>query len=291
MGGLGRRMPVTALTFLVGAVAISGLPPLNGFVSEWLIFVSAFRGGSALSGGAQVAALAVVPALALIGGLAIACFVKVYGVVFLGVARSDAAARAHESSAPMLVPMAIGAALCALIGLLPVAAIRLVEPAARQLGGPAAAPADLLSAMPAITLVAVLVLGAVVALAVVRAALLRRAPVREAAIWGCGYPAVTPRMQYTAASFAAPVLALFAGVLHRRVHAEPPTGYFPATARYEEQVGDLAGERLLVPAVRRVLESARRLRVLQQGRIQLYLAYVMATLLVLLVWQIAAVGP
>jgi len=128
-------------------------------------------------------------------------------------------------------------------------------------------------------------------LALARAALLRRAPVRVAPTWGCGYPAVTPRMQYTAASFAEPVLAPFASLIHRTVVDEPPAGYFPRTARYEEHVGDMAGERLLVPAVRRVVSAAGRLRVLQAGRIQLYLAYVLATLLVLLVWQVAAVAP
>ena len=124
----------------------------------------------------------------------------------------------------------------------------------------------------------------------VRAALLAGRSVRRAPTWGCGYTAATARMQYTAASFAAPVLAPFARIVQRTVHAEPPEGYFPAHARYEEHVGDVAGERLLVPVVRRVLAAAGRIRVLQQGRMQLYLAYVLATLLVLLVWQLAG-GP
>jgi hydrogenase-4 component B len=291
LGGLGRRMPVTGATFLVGAVAISGLPPLNGFVSEWLIFVGAFRGGSVLVGGAGVTALAVIPALALIGGLAVACFVKVYGVVFLGVARSDAAGRAHESGAAMRWSMVAGAALCVAGGVLPAAFVGLAAPAALQLAGLPAAPAGVLGALPAVTRVALLLIAATAVLALVRAALLRRAPVRAAPTWACGYPAVTPRMQYTAASFASPVLAPFADLIHRTVVEEPPTGYFPRSARHEEHVGDMAGERLLVPAIRRVVSAAGRLRVLQAGRIQLYLAYVLATLLVLLVWQVAAVGP
>ena len=291
LGGLGRLMPVTALTFLTGAVAISGLPPLNGFVSEWLIFVGAFRGGAFLGGGAGVAALAVIPALALIGGLAVACFVKVYGVVFLGVARSDAAASAHEAGAAMRWPMVAGAALCLAIGVLPATFVGLAAPAALQVAALAAAPVGVLGALPAITRVALILLAAVAALALLRAALLRRAAVRVAPTWGCGYPAATPRMQYTAASFAEPILAPFASLLHTTVVDERPAGYFPRTARHEEHVGDMAGERLLVPAVRRVLDAAGRLRVLQAGRIQLYLAYVLATLLVLLVWQVAAVAP
>lgn len=290
LGGLLRRMPVTALTFLVGAVAISGLPPLNGFVSEWLIFVGAFRGGAALSGGAAVAAIAVLPALALIGGLAVACFVKVYGVVFLGAARTEAAARAHDAGAALRVPMVVGAALCVLVGVLPVAAVRLAAPAAVQLGGLAVAPADAFGPLSGITWVAVALVGAVAVLVLARAALLRTAPVRTAPTWACGYPAMTPRMQYTAASFAQPVLAPFGGVIHRTTLAELPSGYFPHSARVDEHVADMAGERLLVPLVRRFLRDAGRLRVLQQGRIQLYLAYVLVTLLVLLVWQIGAAG-
>jgi hydrogenase-4 component B len=187
--------------------------------------------------------------------------------------------------------MVAGAALCVVVGVFPAAALRLVAPAAEQLGTLPPALAGVAGALPAIALLAALLVGVAGLLSVARGALLRRAPVRTGATWGCGYPEVTPRMQYTAASFAAPVLAPFADVIQRAVHAELPAGYFPRTARFEERVGDLAGERVLVPAVRRALRAVGRLRVLQQGRIQLYLAYVLATLLVLLVWQIAAVGP
>lgn len=290
LGGLARRMPVTAATFLVAAVAISGLPPLNGFVSEWLVLVGAFRGGSAFGGGAGVAALAVVPALALIGGLAVACFVKVYGVAFLGAPRSEASERAHEAGAAMRAAMIAGAVLCVAVGVLPAVAVRVVAPAAVQIGALAAVPSGVIGVLPRLTLIAAILVGVVAALAAVRAALLAGRPVRREPTWGCGYPAATARMQYTAASFAGPVLAPFARLVQRTVHAEPPTGYFPAHARYEEHVGDMAGERLLVPVVRRVLSAAGRIRVLQQGRMQLYLAYVLVTLLLLLVWQLAG-GP
>src|SRR5205823_6006569 len=101
-GGLLRRMPMTGTLFLVGAIAISGLPPLNGFVSEWLIYVGALRHGILSSpGSAPGIAVVVVPVLALVGGLAAACFVKVFGVVFLGEPRSAPSAQAHEVDAPM----------------------------------------------------------------------------------------------------------------------------------------------------------------------------------------------
>ncbi len=117
LGGLLKRMPWTATTFLVGAVAISGLPPLNGFVSEFLIFFGAFKGGMATGGQTAVPLLSVIAGLALIGGLAVACFTKAFGIVFLGEARSEHVAHAHEADWAMRLPMLMLAAACVGIGL------------------------------------------------------------------------------------------------------------------------------------------------------------------------------
>ena len=120
LGGLAKAMPWTALCFLVGAVAICGLPPLNGFVSEFLIYLGLF-GTLGGRGGPHRSPLRPLPlpALALIGALAVACFVKVYGAVFLGTARSEHARHAHESPPSMLGPMSVLVACCFLIGLAP----------------------------------------------------------------------------------------------------------------------------------------------------------------------------
>ena len=127
LGGLAKSMPWTALCFLVGAVAICGLPPLNGFVSEFLIYLGLFgtlvNGAGPSFAGAAFAA----PALALIGALAVACFVKVYGAVFLGTARSEHARHAHESPPSMLGPMGVLVACCFLIGLAPLLVAPILE--------------------------------------------------------------------------------------------------------------------------------------------------------------------
>jgi hydrogenase-4 component B len=123
-------------------------------------------------------------------------------------------------------------------------------------------------------------------LAVVRAVLLRRREVRSAATWGCGYEAPNPRMQYTAASFAAPTLEPFAVLLHGLRHEEKPTGYFPGRARHEVHYGDAAGERLLVPLLRRITRVLERFRVIHHGRLQLYLVYILVTLVALMAWQL-----
>jgi hydrogenase-4 component B len=289
LGGLYRRMPTTATTFLVGSIAICGLPPLNGFVSEWLIYIGAFRGGATFSAGWEIWALVVVPALALIGGLAAACFVKAFGIVFLGEPRTEAASRAHEAGNAMRVPMLVGAFLCLAIGLWPAGAVRIVAPAASFLGKMSGASPDA-GSLSAITRVGAVLLALVVLLGLVRLALLRGRKVSRAATWGCGYAAGSPRMQYTAVSFAQPILALFAPVIHSRVDQQGPDGYFPAKAHYEEHLGDMAGERLLLPATRRVVRGLSRLHAIQQGRLQLYLVYIAVTLVVLLVWQLMEIG-
>jgi hydrogenase-4 component B len=289
LGGLYRRMPTTATTFLVGSVAICGFPPLNGFVSEWLIYIGAFRGATDSPTGWAVWALVAVPALALIGGLAAACFVKAFGVVFLGEPRTEAAAKAHEASTSMRLPMLVGAFLCLALGLWPAGAVRIVAPAAMFLGnisGTIPNPGPL----SAITRVGAVLLALVVLLGLVRLALLRGRKSPRAATWGCGYAAPTPRMQYTAASFAQPILALFTPVIHSRVEQQGPEGYFPEKAHYEEHLGDMAGERFLLPAARRVVRVLSRLHVIQQGRVQLYLVYIAVTLVVLLVWQLMGTG-
>ncbi len=289
LGGLSRRMPTTAATFLVGSVAICGLPPLNGFVSEWLIYIGAFRGGAFFPTTWAVWALAVVPALALVGGLAATCFVKAFGVVFLGQPRTEAASKAHEAGPLMRAPMLLGALLCFAIGLWPAGAMRVVAPTAAFLGKKADAFPNA-AALSAITRVSVVLLVLVLLLGLVRLALLRGRSVSRGATWGCGYAAGTSRMQYTAASFAQPILALFTPVISTRVDQQGPDGYFPGAAHYEEHLGDMAGERILLPAVRRVVRALSRLHAIQQGRLQLYLVYIAVTLVALLVWQLTGMG-
>lgn len=290
LGGLSRRMPVTSLMFLIGSIAICGLPPLNGFVSEWLIYVGAFKASSALPTLWAVTSIIVVPALALIGGLAAACFVKAFGVVFLGEARTTASSKAHESDALMTLPMVLGAVLCALIGLWPAGVLTLVAPVASGLAGAQVAVFDVAGPLNAISRVASVLVSLILLFTLLRYALLRRRDVKVAATWGCGYPAPTARMQYTAASFAQPLLTPFASVLHVQMQSEGPEGFFPRRARYDEHLGDMAGERMLVPASQWIVRTLSQLRILQHGRIHLYLIYIFATLIMLLVWQLSGLG-
>ncbi len=286
LGGLLPRMPVTGTTFLIGCLAITGLPPLNGFVSELLIYLAAFRGAAHLPRAAGACAVVVLPALALIGGLAVVSFIKAFGIAFLGQPRSQAAAQAHEHGGTMNAAAVLGAVLCLAIGIFPSFAIACVLPAARGLAGSAVGLAGSVELLVGISKTAAILLGTLAALILLRRWLLARRSVGSAPTWGCGYSQPTPRMQYTGTSFIDPIRSSFAVVLRARVLGGHVTGYFPTEARYEHHIADMAGERVMVPLWRRFLRLNSRMRVIQSGRMQLYLVYMLVVLVGLLLWQL-----
>ena len=282
LGGLGKTMPRTAALFLVGAVAISGLPPLNGFVSEWLLYLGLFDAVGA-AGPAGVGAALTAPLLALIGALALACFVKAFGIVFLGSPRVVLEARPHDPAAAMLAPMAVLALLCAVIGLAPQAMVPALERAvaAAVRGGAGVPPA--LEEIGRVGVLGAVALGLLLALAAFGLwlrARTRGAP--RAATWGCGYHAPSPRMQFTGSSFAATLLATFRWALRPVEEGHPVRGAFPARASFHSRVPDTVLDRFLLPVARRLARLTLYARYLQQGRLQVYLLYVAVTLLVLL---------
>jgi hydrogenase-4 component B len=287
LGGLLKRMPWTGTCFLVGAAAICGLPPLNGFVSEFLIFLGAFF---AAMRGASWGAVAI-GSLALIGGLALACFTKAFGVVFLGEPRGERAARAQEAPWSMRLPMALLAVFCALIGLGGAAALSWSSHALAQASGipiqdflpaleEALGPLELVAMTSALFL---LVLAGLIAL---RSALLAGRERRVSGTWDCGYAAPTARMQYTASSFAEPLTKLFAPILRTRERAAGPEGLFPASAAFATETPDAFRDELYRPAFEGALKSVWKLRRLQHGRIQLYVLYIALTLAALLAWKL-----
>jgi len=292
LGGLLRRMPWTGGTFLVGAAAISGLPPLNGFISEMLIYLGAF-GSLAEPGpvGMSVAALATLAGLALIGGLALACFAKAFGIVFLGEPRSEHAAHAHESGWPMRLPMVVLAVFCALIGLLPLQVVPRLAPAVTVASGlhadaVAGALGGTLGTLRGVTLIAGLAMLLTALLAGLRRGLLSGRQVGTSPTWDCGYLRPTPRMQYTASGFAQPFTRFFRGFLCTRLEVLRPAGLFPAQARLATATPDPFQERLFGPLFRASAQTLSHLRGLQHGRIQTYLCYIVLALLVLILWKL-----
>jgi hydrogenase-4 component B len=289
LGGLLKFMPTTGATFLVGAAAISGLPPLNGFVSEFLIYFAAFSLLGAAGIPVIVAALVVIVSLALIGGLAAACFTKAFGTIFLGEARSSHASHAHEAGPCMRAPLILLAGLCLIIGLMAPLVIGVVVPVVSQLAGPAdlgdwsctaAAPLAIIACVGAGLLVLYVILAAL------RSALLARRSVDESGTWDCGYIAPTPRMQYTASSFADPLTRFFGLLLgtHRDISA--PDGFFPDIASFSTETPDMSRERFYKPAFMAVERGLSKFQWLQHGRLNFYILYIVLTLLALLAWKL-----
>ncbi len=286
MGGLARQLPWTAGLFLVGAVAICGLPPLNGFVSELLVYLGLLRTAGIGSGASWPAAALAVPVLAMIGALAVACFVKVYGAVFLGMSRSESTLGAHESPVTMLAPMVVLAGACVAIGLAPM----LVAPALGQavstwapetVGGPklaALAPFGWVSMAAGALLLTIGGIWAGTAMA------RRGKPARLEETWACGYAEPTARMQYTSSSFAGFLVSIFRWVLRPRVDGPEWLGSFPESSHFHSHVDDPVLERQLLPAARVVDGWLSRFRQLQQGQVQSYLLYILAAVLAMLVW-------
>lgn len=290
LGGLLKSMPVTGATFLVGAAAISGLPPLNGFVSEFLIFSGSLGGLGTAGMMATALLLAVVVSLGLIGGLALACFAKAFGVVFLGAPRTEEAAHAHEADAGMKAAMLALVAVCAFIGVASMLGVRVALPAAAQLAGidaetALARVASASAPLGRVTVMALVVVGLAAGLALLRHLLLARREVLASPTWDC-YERPTARMQYTSSSFAQPLLEVFHWLVHPRRHVHAPRGYFPAKASFHSETPDIFTDRIYRPFTAFIEWSGYTLHWLQQGRVHLYLLYIFITLVILMVWRL-----
>jgi hydrogenase-4 component B len=288
LGGLWRAMPWTAGLFALGAAAISGLPPLNGFVSEWLVYLGLFD--ATISRGASAwATIPVAILLGVTGALALACFVKVCGVVFLGAPRSRAAAHAHECGPSMRGAMLVLACSCVIIGLAPI----LVWPAiARsvEVWNPTWAGSEAPAPLFSLGMVHV-----VLALLATAAAwwLWRRVQgqvLKRTLTWDCGYMAPSPRTQYTGGSFAGIITEWFAFILRPERHEHPPEVIFPQVASLTVHTPETVLERVIEPVSRIILRGALMARRLQHGRVQSYVLYILIGLAVLTAFVLSGGG-
>ena len=300
LGGLIHTMPLTALAFLAGCVAISALPPLNGFVSEWLTFQAILLSPTLPSWGLKLIVPAVGAMLALSAALAAACFVKAFGVTFLGRPRTAAAQKAREVDRWSLAAMFAFAGLCLLAGILPGLFIDALAPVAQSLVG-ARMPTQSTMAWLSIVPVAesrssyngllVFIFIAVAALAA--AEVIHRyasREVRRGPAWDCGYPDPDPATQYTADSFAQPIRRVFGATVFRareRVEMPPPGDASPA--RLTVTLRDLIWDVLYIPLASGTAWAAERLNRLQFLTIRQYLSLVFVALvgllLVLSIWS------
>lgn len=292
LGGLGARMPVTSATFAIGALGAAALPVTAGFVGEWVLFQALIHGAKPADRLLAVVMPLSVAVVALTAGLALMTFVKAYGIAFLGRPRSAGAENAHESGAWMKAAMSIGAVAIVGLGLIPG---RLGVEAAtvssrNSVGVTSMSGIDLAKITALLDPVALLLLGVAVLLPVLAKSIAaaKRSPRRRVDLaWGSGGMRISPRMQYTATSYAEPLSRIFDDVLKPErdivvTHAAE-SQYLVERVRFRQQVTDIFESRFYFPVVARLDRIGIVARRVQNGRIQIYLGYSFAALVVVLI--------
>ena len=291
LGGLMRRLPWTARTMTLGAVAIAALPPLNGFASKWLMYLALLHTGLAPLHDHGLTALLAVGLLALVGGLAAVAFARLIGIALLGSPRSAAADHAHESSLWMVIPLGLLAAACLVLALLPGVALDGVAQALLQLqGSPHAATSPALQQtrefLVSVGAFNAWLWGAIGMVSALLAVLARASTCAAGATWGCGYARPTARMQYTGQSFAEmSSQRLLPRFLRPRNSLQAPAGLFPTRSAFASDSPDPLSETVYEPLFARGARRCAQLRILQQGQVNIYLTYIGLAVVLAFAWM------
>jgi formate hydrogenlyase subunit 3/multisubunit Na+/H+ antiporter MnhD subunit len=304
MGGLIRRMPWTALFFLIGCISISALPPFTGFVSEWLTFQTALQATILESGVLRAVVPITAAMLALTGALAATCFVKLYGIVFLGQPRSRRVKHAREGTSGMLWAQGLLAGLCLLFGILGAPTVAILSRVVAGLTGSHVTSATahgwlwLTPVAPEVASYSgpMVLFGVTLALLAWGAVYLllckhrRLKPIQRGPAWGCGFGRLTANMQYTGTAFVMPIQQIFRPVwrVQEEQQRELSTELrsHPTQLGYQLQIEDITWRWLYQPVVKLIQASARKVGLLQTGNLRHYLTYSFVTLVVLL-WLIS----
>ncbi len=284
LGGLIKRMPITGVTFLTGSISISGLPPFNGFVSEFLIFYGAFHGLS-LHGSAFIFSMFAIISLAIIGGLAAACFTKVVGVVFLGEPRTKKSAEAIEVGFSMTLSMILLAVMCCVIGVFPEPFVQTVFMGLNSISTLAPTGTEEVAVITSnLALAARLFLALFLLSNFLQKLFYLGKKIDHGSTWGCGFTQPNVKMQYTGTSYAMSVVDFFRPFVLTRTRYSGINRIFPDRTTYETRVDDIAEATLMDRIVTPLLYFLAKLRWIQHGHIQLYIGYIIVTIIVLLLF-------
>jgi hydrogenase-4 component B len=284
LGGIIKRMPTTGSAFLMGSISICGLPPFNGFVSEFLIYYGAFH-GLRLSGSSFVFTMLAILSLAIIGGLAAACFTKVVGIVFLGEPRTDMAADVQEAGMSMTIPMVILAASCLVIGIFPAPFIHTAFMALKSIKPLVPVGAEEIALVTGnLAMAARLFLAVFLFSMLLRKVLYLRKTISHKPTWGCGFTQPTARMQYSGTSYAMSVVDFFRPFVRVKTRYSGINRIFPGRTTYTTKVEDISEIALVDHLAIPFLYFLRKLRWIQHGHIQLYIGYIIVAIVALLLF-------
>lgn len=279
LGGLVKRMPQTTILFLVAAIAICGIPPFNGFISEFIIYLGLYKWLADATLVSLLAAVFCTAGLALIGGLAILCFTKAFGVVFLGTERSRLPELCTEVPVLQLLPMYALALVIVLIGLFPTGFIHLLLQPVTLFASSFSAPATIIpentfNALQAVSLAVWIFILLIISIFIVRKYALRQHKIATGPTWGCGYVAPKPKLQYTAGSFVRTYSKLFAPFLMIGKHEEEIHGIFPAKGKFHDTHPYDKVESWLIDRPLKANKSFMgRFVFLNNGKLQFYILY------------------
>lgn len=287
MGGLIKSMPQSGLLFLIASVAICGLPPLNGFISEFLIYLGMFNSLSVHNFAMLLVMLFAIACIALVGTMAILCFTKAFSVMFLGIPRSQTALDIkNDNGISMILPMILLAVFIFLIGIFPDYAFSLIlRPVSIILGGLQFEASKLINVFVIIKIVAVFSAGLIFAIAA--ASLLKiKATKNKISLhqtWGCGYNKPNNHMQYSASSYVSPFLSMLTPLFKKVFDIEKPRKLFPENSHFNLQIEDIEEAYIINPIVKSNEWFLSKFETLQSGNIQSYIKYGLIFLIIVLI--------
>jgi len=278
LGGLVRKMPHTAILFLIAALSICGLPPFNGFISEFMLYSGLFSTIQRMPISSLVWIVLPILVLVLIGGLAMMCFTKAFGIVFLGNPRQSFKHEVKELPFLQIMPLYVIAALIISIGLFPKPFLDILIRPVQQFTGLhhlsfVSFQGNGIEPLLSISRASWLLIGTVATIFIIRHFVLRNRSVSVSATWGCGYTAPTPKIQYTASSFVKSYSHLFKGLFLVFKKEKVVTGIFPKVAVYETHPYDKLEKWLIDVPIDRFKSFLDKFRFFQNGKLQFYILY------------------
>ena len=277
MGGLARRGRFFAFLFLVGSVAISGIPPLNGFISEFIIFNGFFTTARELKNYYPLLMLISTVGLAFVGGLAVACFTKINSIMFLGDERKEV--KHFYVSVYDYLSLGIFALLCAAIGFYPQPFVRVINDVVSKSFIPGSSSQALLNInWFYISLIFLAILAGFILIYICKRFINKKYGRKISPAWGCGYDRLTPRMQYTASSFADQLNTIAQTVLGYRKKIKPPANVFPGKNQFESHADDFVDSKILMPLFEKFSAFISRLELLSYSDIRYYVAFILVVI-------------